>query len=63
MPFNLLSTLCPLLSTLRPFHTVSYPYCMTMDIHQLINSDVEDSRPNRELAEIPLEEDRYVRNE
>jgi len=63
MPFNLLSMLCPLLSTLRPFHTVSYPYRMTMDIHQLINSDVEDSRPNRELAEIPLEEDRYVRNE
>ena len=27
-----------------------------MDIHQLINSDVEDSRPNRELAAILLEE-------
>jgi len=28
-----------------------------MDIHQLINSDVEDSRPNRELAAILLDED------
>ena len=28
-----------------------------MDIHQLINSDVEDSRPSRKLAETLLEED------
>jgi len=28
-----------------------------MEIHQIINSDVEDSRPSRELAETLLEED------
>jgi hypothetical protein len=28
-----------------------------MDIHQLINSDVDDSRPSRELAETLLQED------
>jgi len=57
MPYNLPSTLCPLLSTPRRAHTVSCPYRATMDIHQLINSDVEDSRPSRELAETLLEED------
>jgi len=38
-------------------NTVSCPYRATMDIHQIINSDAEDSRPSRELAETLLEED------
>jgi len=40
MPYNLPSTRCPLLSTPRCANTVSCPYRATMDIHQLINSDV-----------------------
>ena len=56
MPYKLSSTLCPLQSTLRRAHRVSYPYRVTTDT-QLINSDAEDSRPSRELAGTLLEED------
>jgi len=40
-------------------HMVSCPYRTTIDIHQLINSDVENFRPSRELAETLLEEDMW----